>query len=286
MSKDTDTKSNTLYCPGDWMERPVRVLVVGAGGTGSEVVAGLARLDLAMRATGHPAGLDVVVIDDDTVSPTNLGRQVFGAADLGRHKAVVLVQRCNLYYGTLWKAAAQRVTGENLPQVMSNEQTDILITCVDRASVRLDIARAFAQEDWDQLWLDTGNDSQRAQVVLGHLAGAYEPDTGIRLPHVADLYPELRHVDDDAAPSCSMAEALSRQDLFINRFTADCAVQLLNRLLRYGKLDYHGAFIDVAAMTVAPLRIDPATWAFMGYDVDARERARREVAVSGVGAEW
>ena len=48
--------------------RPVRVLVVGAGGTGSAVVMGLPYLDQAMRAWGHRGGLDVSVMDADVVT--------------------------------------------------------------------------------------------------------------------------------------------------------------------------------------------------------------------------
>jgi hypothetical protein len=50
---------------------PVRVLVVGAGGTGSAIVMGLPYLDQAMRVRGHTHGLDVAMMDGDAVSQTN-----------------------------------------------------------------------------------------------------------------------------------------------------------------------------------------------------------------------
>ena len=48
--------------------RPIRVLVVGAGGTGSAIVMGLPYLDQALRVWGRFAGLEVLLMDADPVS--------------------------------------------------------------------------------------------------------------------------------------------------------------------------------------------------------------------------
>src|SRR5271157_1307595 len=53
------------------LERPIRILVVGCGGNGSAIVSGLPYLHQAMLAFGHPGGLQVTLIDPDTVSETN-----------------------------------------------------------------------------------------------------------------------------------------------------------------------------------------------------------------------
>ena len=47
--------------------RPVRILVVGAGGTGSAIVMGLPYLHQAMKAWGQAYGLEVTLMDGDTV---------------------------------------------------------------------------------------------------------------------------------------------------------------------------------------------------------------------------
>ena len=57
--------------------------VIGAGGTGSQMLMGLAQLHTAMIALGHPGGLDVTVIDSDQVSEANVGRQMFYPSDVG-----------------------------------------------------------------------------------------------------------------------------------------------------------------------------------------------------------
>ena len=53
-------------------QHPVTVNIIGAGGTGSQVLTGMARLDVTLRALGHP-GLFVTVYDPDIVTDANIG---------------------------------------------------------------------------------------------------------------------------------------------------------------------------------------------------------------------
>jgi len=87
--------------PHDLMRnRAIRVLVIGAGGTGSAVVMGLPYLDQAMRVWGRRYGLAVALMDADAVSETNCVRQPFSVSDIGQNKATVLINRINLFWGT------------------------------------------------------------------------------------------------------------------------------------------------------------------------------------------
>ncbi len=98
------------------LERDVRVLVVGCGGNGSAIVAGLPYLHSAMLAQGHPYGLHVTVMDGDTVSPFNSVRQPFAKSEVGLNKAIVLVNRINLFWGLNWQAIPQALWG---PEILS-----------------------------------------------------------------------------------------------------------------------------------------------------------------------
>ena len=77
----------------------VRIHLVGAGGNGAQMAHCLARLDIALRALGHPAGLHVTAYDADRVSEANVGRQVYSVSDIGQNKAVLTVHRLNQFYG-------------------------------------------------------------------------------------------------------------------------------------------------------------------------------------------
>ena len=44
------------------------------------------------------------IIDGDMVSETNCVRQPFSWSDVGQNKAIVLINRINLFWGTHWRA--------------------------------------------------------------------------------------------------------------------------------------------------------------------------------------
>jgi hypothetical protein len=60
--------------------------------------------------------------------------------------------------------------------------------------------------------------------------------SAVRLRTVAELYPEIADAEagEDPLPSCSAAEALERQEPFINQVLATSALAMLARLFRYG----------------------------------------------------
>jgi len=232
----------------------VDVLVVGAGGTGSHVLTGLAQLHHAMLALGHPGGLDVTVMDADTVSATNVGRQMFFTSDIGRNKADVLIQRINMAMGVNWTASPRRLTDT------THLDQSLIIGCVDNRATRKTIADTKSRQPI--YWLDMGNGQHGGQIILGQVG------QGKELPHVGDLFPETIDAgqdDKDDTPSCSMAEALEKQSLFINRAMALYGLNLLSELFRHGKIDYHGVFVNLKTARTTPIKIDPAVWARMGY---------------------
>ena len=73
------------------LQREVRVLVVGCGGTGSAIIGGLPYLHLSMLAQGHPYGLRVTAMDGDNISPANSVRQPFSRSEAGLNKALSLI---------------------------------------------------------------------------------------------------------------------------------------------------------------------------------------------------
>lgn len=121
----------------------------------------------------HCPGLRVTVYDPDAVTPFNVGRQLFYQTDLGRNKALCLVGRVNMAYGTNWRPIpsdffapinAYDGNGEYEPT------PDVIISCVDTAAAR----RQLHELLWSKgrvgntsYWLDCGNLATVGQVVLG-----------------------------------------------------------------------------------------------------------------------
>ncbi len=111
-------------------------------------------------------------------------------------------------------------------------------------------------------WLDTGNNANSGQFILGEPLNYENRRTGNRLRTVADLYPEVvnTELEEDSLPSCSAAEALERHEPFVNTTLANHSLSLLAHLFRYGTIEHHGGFVNLATGHTTPLRIDPATW--------------------------
>jgi len=236
------------------LERHIRILVVGCGGNGSAIASGLPYLHQALLAFGHPGGLSVTLLDPDTVSETNCVRQPFCRTEVGFAKAIVLAHRINLFWGFNWQGMHSTIQ-----QLKKGSEVDFVIGCVDTRKAR----RAI--DEWVLgsrvlYWLDLGNNASSGQFVLGQPNNSANRKKKHRLPTVAELYPEILKPDkkDDDLPSCSAAEALTRQEPFINQTLAYQALAMLNQLLRHGSLSYQGGFCNLETGQLVPVPVSPS----------------------------
>lgn len=238
------------YLPARLQDRACRILLVGCGGNGAQMLMGLAALDTALRAISSRS-LEVVVADDDVVTEANLGRQPFYRCDLGNSKARTLTERINIAHGLAWQAVHGRA-----PEAVGFENIDLLITCVDTAQARRTIGAAATEVSYrtPAYWLDLGNRATDGQFLLGQ-PGAKPGKPAGRLPTVLDYFPELADETqaEDDAPSCSVAEALERQSLFVNRVIASHALALLFDLLGRGSIGHAGMFVNLATGQAVPI---------------------------------
>lgn len=252
----------------DASHQALRVLLIGSGGNGSAVLFGLPYLHQAMIAWGFEHGLDVTVLDDDEANFVNVVRQPFGIGDVGQKKATVLVNRVNLFHGLHWEADCRRFMPslEMDRSYFNRASWDIVISCVDTKKSRADMHAAFFGNHyvWGNVryWLDLGNQSDRGQFVLGQPLNAVNRASKFRLPCVTELLPQIMDTTagEGNLPSCSAAEALERQEPFINNSLAAIALAMLTRLIRYGRIDYHGGFYSAAAGSMLPFSVSPDLW--------------------------
>lgn len=223
--------------------RRFRILLIGAGGNGSEIFDGLTKIHGGLMALDHP-GLDVTVMDDDAVALHNTVRQRFWPHEVGINKSIAVVHRANMLLGTAWRAVPGRFSENELHNVA---QYHLVITAVDNLATRRLIANAFGHDDdryeTNTLWLDMGVDRKQAQVVLGACG---HNSLGDELPNVVAHFPALLSLSEThSAPSCSAVDSLARQDLFINEAVAGAASQLLWQCFRRGTIPWNGAVIDL-----------------------------------------
>jgi PRTRC genetic system ThiF family protein len=247
------------------LERQVRVLVVGCGGTGSAVVAGLPYLHQALMAGGHPGGLHVTVMDGDSISPTNCIRQPFSRSEIGLNKAIVLINRPNMFWGLKWEAVAAHLKpGSYISRSYSGDdlRAHIVIGCVDTRAARAAIRDAVGKWSTVSYALDLGNNADSGQFILGEPLNERNRRSRLRLRTAWELFPEIvdLSLDNDGQPSCSAAAALEAQEPFINATLAQHTLALLARLFRHGEISYHGGFINLATGATSVVRIDPRWW--------------------------
>lgn len=244
---------------------PVTINLIGAGGTGGQVLTTLARMNQALVALDHP-GLAVNVFDDDTVSRANLGRQLFTTAELGLPKSVALINRINRFFGTNWKAVTEKYD----KTYKGGLKATITIGCVDTVQARMEIAQLLKtlnrqmgnSRSQPLYYMDFGNSRETGQVVLSTIGKIEQPiskqyRTVEYLPMVTDEFGDLLRASEttDNTPSCSLAEALTKQDLFINSALANVGASLLWQLFREGMLFNRGFFLNLKDFRTQPLKV-------------------------------
>jgi PRTRC genetic system ThiF family protein len=246
---------------------PVTVNLIGAGGTGSHLLPALGGIHSDLQALDHP-GLQVTVFDDDVVTPFNIGRQGLSAAEIGLSKAVAILSRTNRFYGTGWQAVGVRWSRENRELLQPNLAANLTISCVDTATARFAIADLLHQNGpyshgphAPLYWIDFGNSRDTGQVLLSTLQKIKQPASkkfvGVgALPMVTQEFKELlQQTTDDDEPSCSVAAARQKQDLFINRTLAQLGGRLINTLFREPVIENRGFFLNLAEFICHPIRI-------------------------------
>lgn len=219
---------------------PVKIIVLGAGGTGGYVIPHLYRLAFARKGP-----VRIVICDGDIVERKNLIRQNFVEQDIGRNKAEVLAERYSEAFGIECEYRAFFVENEAelkklvLPDFYSSKHNDIpetqkviLLGCVDNNKSRQMCHNVFRNVE-NLIYIDSGNDEFTGQVVCGVRQGkrtTYKP--------VCSLYPELLKEEDKFPSELSCAERTvsAPQSVTANLFAAMAMTAFLYDLLICGEL--------------------------------------------------
>lgn len=245
---------------------PVSINIIGGGGTGSQVLTCLARLDVTLRALGHP-GLFVRLYDPDIVSEANIGRQLFSESEVGLNKAQCLISRVNNFFGNNW-AASPKLFPHSISKMNQKHLANITITCTDNLRSRLALWSILKKTGkmglYDmqkpRYWMDFGNGQDFGQVLIGTIGKVEQPQSkvyeAVESLKVITEYVNYSKVEEkDSGPSCSLAEALDKQDLFINSTLAQLGCNILWKMFRNGMIEYQGLFLNLEKMKVNPIAV-------------------------------
>lgn len=246
---------------------PVIVNLIGAGGSGSQMMSVLYRFNQSLLALEHP-GLFVRCFDNDIVTAANPGRQLFTTADIGKNKAVTLINRFNRAGGTNWKAIPYHYNRTNLTKIKEHQFANITISCVDNPASRFEIASMLTEKQEVKYsiqrpiyWVDFGNSRDSGQMVLGTLSAVRQPKSKkyepvAHLPLITDEFKTLlENAPKDNGPSCSLAAALTEQDLCVNAALVQTGSSLIWKLFSEGVLFYRGFFQNLKDLKSNPIPV-------------------------------
>ena len=155
--------------------RPVKIVQLGAGGTGGHIAPHLYRL---LYSLNRP--VRYIICDGDVVEQKNLVRQNFTPADLGENKARVLAERYSTVFGMETEYIPDFIEDEDrlkkllIPKrwyVSTRNAKDItemiiLLGAVDNNKSRQLCHRVFSQAK-ELIYIDSGNGEYTGQVVCG-----------------------------------------------------------------------------------------------------------------------
>ena len=238
--------------------KPVKIVMLGAGGTGSYVAMHLYRLMHCLDRN-----VRIIIADGDSVEEKNLVRQHFTVADLGANKAKALAERyagafkMNAEYipdfiedkGRLLELLKPNFREGEKGTIMPFRELVILIGCVDNNKSRRLCNEAF-YECKDLIYIDSGNGEHSGQVVCGVRRNGrtlYKPIGGV--------YPDVLE-DTDKFPtelSCAEASVSAPQTIAANMTAAALVVNLLHNILVLGDNKIKSASFSTKSLNVTPV---------------------------------
>mgnify|MGYP005769834237 CR=1 FL=1 len=217
-------------------DRPVKIVLLGAGGTGGYVIPHLYRIAFASKRPCR-----VIIADGDIVEHKNLIRQNFAECDIGENKAAVMAERYAEVFG---------IETEYIPEYIEDEQRlydllnvrggygqpksiGILIGAVDNNRSRVMCSNVFSRLD-DIIYIDSGNGEFSGQVVCGVKMGGK-----VLSKPITRVYPDIL-TDIEKFPSelsCAERSVSAPQTIAANLFASTAVAAMLYYLLIDGTLE-------------------------------------------------
>ena len=240
----------------DFHQQISEVVLVGTGGTGSQVARTLCRIvyDLRRRGQHTPA---LKFVDPDVVEAKNVGRQMFLDHEIGKPKAAVLATRFNFAMGLNIAAYVEPFDANR----HTANYGSLLVGCVDNHQARIALSKARG------LWLDCGNDRASGQVCIGNVSDrgvvqrCIKDNTYHSLPNAALLFPQLLEPEPEgqviAAPAAGCAEQVEsgEQGLLTNDMIGIVAGEYLFKALNRQPITTFLTYVAVDALSMRSLTI-------------------------------
>ena len=240
--------------------RPVKIVQLGAGGTGGHIAPHLYRLLYSLERP-----VRYIICDGDVVEQKNLVRQNFTPADLGENKAQVLAERYSTVFGMETEYVPDFVDEEsrlkdlltpayfltNHPASSNSERVEelvILLGAVDNNKSRQLCHKVFLQAR-ELVYIDSGNGEYTGQVVCGVRRGAKTC-----YPPIGTVYPDVLEETDKFPTelSCAEASVSAPQSIAANITAATAVVDMVYNILAVGDSTVRQVTFSTKTVNVRP----------------------------------
>ena len=208
-------------------KRPVKIIMLGAGGTGAHIAPHLYRLLYALERP-----VKFIICDGDKVEPKNLVRQNFTEADLGENKARVIAERYSDVFGLETSYIPRFIEDAGqLEELLRPEVFRHYVYGSEPNTGRWVTNSELVIRARDLIYIDSGNGEYTGQIVCGiRRAGktVYKP--------VGMLYPEVNTPEDlfPTEVSCAEASVSAPQTIVANLMAATAVVTMIYNILVIG----------------------------------------------------
>ena len=242
-------------------ERPVKIVMLGCGGTGGYIAPHLYRLLHTINRN-----VQFIVADGDSVEEKNLVRQNFIHGDLGQNKAKVLAQRYSSVFGIKTQYIPEFIEDEEqLIQLVTPEQFSmggwsdrvivdelvILIGAVDNNKSRKLCDNVFRKVS-PLIYIDSGNGEYTGQIVCG----IRNKNKTIYKP-MGSTYPDVLN-DNDKFPtelSCVEASISAPQSIVANIMASTIVVNYVYNILVIGEIRVRSVGFSTNTIHMQPNRV-------------------------------
>jgi molybdopterin/thiamine biosynthesis adenylyltransferase len=240
------------------LDKPVKIIMLGGGGTGGHIAPHLYRLLHTLDRQ-----VEVIIADGDIVEEKNLVRQNFISADLGRNKAQVLAERYSSAFGMEAHYIPDFIEcGDKLFELIrphtylsspySSQRLEglvILIGAVDNNRSRQLCHQVFNKAD-NLIYIDSGNGEYTGQVVCGirRKGRTYYKPIGVVYPDIFD--------DTDKFPtelSCAEAAVSAPQSIVANLMAATAVISYLYNILVLGNIETRSVTFSTKTVNLKPI---------------------------------
>ena len=254
----------------------LRIVQVGAGGTGSFASLAIARFMYELKESGK--GVELLIVDPDRVEAGNIPRGNFCAAEIGSFKAQTLAKRITLAWGLECHYANEAFDAEvHLKQTAGDYRNlTVIVGCVDNHLARREMHQAVekyqgyrSEETANIWWIDGGNGKYSGQVLIGSntknlkAAKMFVGSSICRsLPAPSLIHPELltdleRETRPLARLSCPERIRLREQSLNVNQRVAVEISEMLTAMFLTRNLRRFATYFDLETGTSRSLYCTP-----------------------------